>query len=91
MSSAHGVDTGDRQVKGQGTCLNDAAAQEAGVGSLLLQLSLHCAQLGKLGTCLALEGMLLCLHTPPTTYAPPQHVLRWVQMDSVLRNLAYSK
>lgn len=54
-------------VGGGGTCLDDAAAQEAGLARLLLQLSLYRAQLGKLGTRLALEHMLLCLHTTAST------------------------
>ena len=45
-----------------GTCFCGAAAQEAGLANLLLQLPLQRAQLGKLCTCLALKSMLLCLH-----------------------------
>lgn len=45
------------------TCLSDTAAQEAGLAGLLLQLCLHCAQLGILSTCLTLEGVLLCLQS----------------------------
>lgn len=57
----------DWELKGQETCLDDAAAQEAGLASLLLQLSLYRPQLGKLGTRLALEHMLLCLGTSAST------------------------
>lgn len=56
------------------TCLSDAAAQEAGLPSFLLQLCLHRAQLGKLGTGLALEDMLPCLHMHKPAYSSWLHM-----------------
>ena len=56
------------------TCLSDAAAQEAGLASFLLQLCLHRTQLGKLGTGLALEDMLPCLHMHKPAYSTRLHM-----------------
>ena len=68
MQSQRGI--GCSYTDRQPTCLNDAAAQKAGLAGFLLQLSLHCTQLGKLRACLALEDMLLCLHTRQHSCTP---------------------